>query len=123
MRHYSIEVFMAVIRYKDYIASIEFDPDIDSFFGRVVNIRDVVTFYGRSVEELQKEFAASIQAYLDLCAQKGIEPSKPFSGRFNIRMRPDLHRRAALAAAREGKSLNAWAVEIIEKAAEHTTST
>ncbi len=102
------------LKHGDYIATVEYDPDLDSFFGRVANIRDVVTFYGRSVDELRREFAASIEIYLDFCRERGVEPSKPFSGVLNLRLGPERHGRAAAAAALTGKSLNAWLIEAVD---------
>ncbi len=68
-----------------YVAVIEYDPDLDTFAGRVVNLSSPVTFYGRTPEELRKEFMASVRTYLDICRERGIEPEKPYSGRFNVR--------------------------------------
>jgi predicted HicB family RNase H-like nuclease len=107
---------MATIKYGDYIATIEFDPDIDMFFGNVVNLSGPVTFYGKSTDELKGEFEKSIQVYLDVCREQGIEPEKPYSGRFNIRMTPQQHRRFSQIAAVERKSLNAWVLEVLEQA-------
>jgi len=104
------------MKFEDYLATIEFDPEIEMFYGSVVNLSSPVTFYGKSVEELREEFAQSIKVYLEVCEERGIEPEKPFSGRFNIRMTPACHRALAQAAARHGKSLNAFAMEVLEGA-------
>lgn len=104
------------MKFEDYVATIEFDPEIDMFHGSVVNLSSPVTFYGKSVEELRQEFTQSIKTYLEVCQERGIEPEKPFSGRFNLRMTPECHRALALAAARHGKSLNAFALEVLESA-------
>lgn len=105
-----------MMRHGDFIASIEYDPDIDLFFGVVINLSSPITFYGKSTEELKHEFAESVQAYLDVCKERSIQPEKPFSGRFNIRMTPEQHRRYTYLAAAEGKSLNAWAIDALERA-------
>jgi predicted HicB family RNase H-like nuclease len=104
------------IKFNDYVASIEYDADIEMFFGRVMNLSSPVTFYGASVEELRREFANSIQAYLEVCRERGIEPEKPYSGRINIRTTPEQHRRFARQAAMAGKSLNNWALETMNQA-------
>lgn len=106
-----------IMKHGDYLAEIEFDPGIDLFFGCVINLCGPVTFYGKSVEELRKEFAKSIKVYLDVCRERGLEPEKPYAGRFDIRMSPELHRELAAAAARAGKSLNAWVIEHLQDAA------
>ena len=106
------------IKFNDYVASIEYDADIEMFFGKIVNLSSPVTFYGASVEELQREFENSIQAYLEVCRERGIEPERPYSGRINIRMTPEQHRRFAQQAAMKGKSLNAWALETMAQASQ-----
>ncbi len=106
------------IKFNDYVASIEYDADIKMFFGKIVNLSSPVTFYGASVEELQRELENSIQAYLEVCRERGIEPEKPYSGRINIRMTPEQHRRFAQQAAMKGTSLNAWALETMTQASQ-----
>ncbi len=83
---------------------------------RVGNINDVITFQGTSVEELRQEFTASVDDYLAWCEEREEEPEKPYSGRFLLRIEPDLHRQAALVAARKGVSLNAWVASAVERA-------
>lgn len=102
--------------YKGYTAKIEFDDEANLFHGQVLNLRDVITFQGQSVEELQREFAASVDDYLAFCAERGEEPEKPFSGRFVIRIEPALHRDIAIVASRAGKSINAWVTEVFQRA-------
>ena len=95
-------------KYKGYTASIDFDADEMVLHGRLDNIRDVITFHATSVEELQREFEAAVDDYLAFCAERNEEPEKPFSGRFVLRLDPQMHRKAALAADRSGVSLNTW---------------
>jgi predicted HicB family RNase H-like nuclease len=94
------------------------DDEASIFHGRVINTSDVITFYGKSVAELRKEFHKSVDVYLEFCAERGEEPDKPFSGQFVTRVSPDVHRRASLAAANAGKSLNAWVSEQLRAAIE-----
>ena len=108
---------MTTMRYGDYIAKIDYEEDSKLFHGRVLNLRDVVNFYGSSGEDLEREFRESIEAYLEVCAEEGIEPQKPYSGRFNVRLPPGLHRTIAETSAVEGMSLNAWVIEALAKAA------
>jgi len=82
-----------MIEYKGYIGIVEFDPEIDSFYGTVINTNDVSTFYGTSVAELQQEMRKSVDEYLDFCREQGKEPEEPFSGKLVIRTGPELHRR------------------------------
>jgi predicted HicB family RNase H-like nuclease len=97
-----------MIEYKGYTGVFEFDRSIDAFHGRVVGLRDVVTFQGRSLEELRREMAESVEDYLDLCAEVGKDPEKPYRGEFLVRTTPEVHRAAAMNAEAAGMSLNAW---------------
>ncbi|MEQ1857282.1 MAG: type II toxin-antitoxin system HicB family antitoxin [Longimicrobiales bacterium] len=97
-----------MIDYKGYTGVFEFDPTIDGFHGRVVGLQDVVTFEGRSVEELRHEMEESIEDYLELCHEAGKEPERPYRGEFLVRTTPEVHRAVATAAEAAGMSLNAW---------------
>ena len=106
------------MEYKGYIGQVELDDEASIFHGRVINTRDVITFQGKTVSELRKEFRQSIDVYLAFCDERGEEPDKPFSGQFVARVSPELHRRASLAATLAGKSLNAWVSEQLQAATE-----
>lgn len=107
-----------MMHYKEYVAAVEYDDEAGLFHGEVINTRDVITFQGRSVEALQKALADSIEDYLAFCAERKENPDKPFSGQFVVRVPPDIHRRAFMAAKKAGKSLNAWVAETLSHAAE-----
>ena len=106
---------MAVMEHEGYVGSIEYDEQDNVFHGRVINTRDVITFEGRSVDELRQALVDSITDYRAMCAEDGVEPEKPFSGRFLVRIEPELHRQAYLAAAHARKSLNAFVKEAISE--------
>ncbi len=106
-----------MMEYKGYRAAVRFDYDAGVFHGKVVDTRDVIFFEGTSVDQLIEEFHFSIDDYLAVCAERGREPSKPFSGHIPLRVPPEVHRAATAAAQAEGKSLNAWLTETIERAA------
>jgi predicted HicB family RNase H-like nuclease len=103
-----------MMQYKDYSGHVVFDDEQGIFHGEVLGLRDVVTFQGKSVAELRKAFRESVDDYLDFCSQRGEEPEKPVSGRFVLRVSPELHRRMLAQAKRSGKSLNAWVVSRLE---------
>ena len=105
-----------MMEYKGYQAVVQFDYEAGVFHGKVVDTRDVIFFEGTSVDQLIKEFHFSIDDYLAVCAERGREPSKPFSGRIPLKVSPKLHRAATAAAESEGKSLNSWVAEAIERA-------
>jgi len=103
-----------MMEYKGYIGKVEFDDEAGIFHGEVIDTRDVITFQGRSVDELKTAFQESIDDYLAFCKQRGEEPNKPFSGQFVTRVPPELHREVNLAASVSGRSLNAWVVEQLQ---------
>lgn len=105
-----------MMEHRGYVGTASFDDAADLFHGEVLNLRDVITFQGRSVEELRRAFRESVDDYLAFCAERGEAPEKPFSGRFNLRIRPDLHARAAARAKNEGLSLNAFVERALERA-------
>jgi predicted HicB family RNase H-like nuclease len=105
-----------MMEYKGYAGKVEFDDEAGIFHGEVIDTRDVITFQGRSVDELTTAFEESIDDYLAFCKQRGEEPNKPFSGQFVTRIPPELHRQVNLAASIAGKSLNAWVAEQLQTA-------
>lgn len=97
-----------MMTYKGYIGSVRFDDEAEIFHGEVTGLRDVVTFQGRTVEELKAAFKDSIDDYIEFCESRGEDPNYPYSGRFLLRIEPSLHRRLAELSSREGESLNNW---------------
>jgi predicted HicB family RNase H-like nuclease len=96
-----------------YSARIEYDPDIDMFRGEILGLNGGADFYGKTPEELRAEFGKSLAVFLDVCKEKGIEPRRSYSGRFNLRIPPELHEKLAIAAQAEGKSINTLAQEAL----------
>ncbi|MGA2737525.1 MAG: type II toxin-antitoxin system HicB family antitoxin [Bryobacteraceae bacterium] len=97
--------------YKGYQARVDLDEEAGVFHGEVINTRDVITFQGSSVKELKQAFEDSLDDYLDFCASRGEDPEKPFSGKFLVRVPPEVHREIMTEARRQGKSLNAYVLE------------
>ncbi len=106
-----------MLTYKGYQAKVDLDYDTGALYGRVVNTKDIIFFEADSFEQLRKEFEFSIDDYLAMCAERGEEPDRPYSGKVALRMSPELHRAVATAANVEGKSLNAWLNDAVERAA------
>jgi predicted HicB family RNase H-like nuclease len=104
------------MEYKGYIGKVELDEESGLLHGEVINTRDVITFEGESVSEVAQAFRDSVDDYLSFCAERGEEPDKPFSGRFVIRVSPELHRRVFTQARQADKSLNGWVAEVLEAA-------
>ncbi len=104
-----------MIEYGGYQAMVKYD-DAGFFHGEVIDTRDVITFQGTSVAELHRAFKDSVDEYLNVCAERGRNPDKPYSGKVALRLTPALHRAATAAAQAANKSLNAWLAETVERA-------
>lgn len=97
-----------MMEYKGYFAKVEFDDDANIFHGEVINLRDVITFEGETVYELRQSFKDSVDDYLAFCADRGEDPEKPYSGKFVVRVEPELHKSISIEARKKGLSLNVW---------------
>jgi len=87
------------LSYKDYTGSIEFSEEDGVFHGKVIGIKPSISFEGDSVQSLTEDFKNTIDEYLDFCHSKSITPERPFKGSFNVRIAPELHRKAATLAS------------------------
>ena len=97
-----------MLKYRDFYGSVEYSAHDECFFGKIIGTTDLVTFEGKSVDNLKKAFAEAVEDYLVLCKEAGKEPQKSYKGSFNIRISPELHKAAAAIASREGISLNTF---------------
>ena len=102
------------MEYKGYTARVVFDGDAGVLFGEVEGLRDVVTFEATTVEDLATAFRDSVEDYLEMCENRGKAAEKPYSGKFLVRVDPRLHRDIAMAAARAGKSFNAFTGDLLK---------
>ena len=105
-----------MMKYKGYTGHFDYDEDADIFHGNILGIRDVVTFQGRSLDELKAALHDSIDDYLEMCEKHGKEPDKPFSGKFSLRIPPELHEQAVCASMATHESLNVWITGVIKTA-------
>jgi predicted HicB family RNase H-like nuclease len=106
-----------VILIDGHKAVLSYDPDLGMIRGEFIGLNGGADFYAKSVDELVTEGRASLHVFLDLCRERGLEPVRSFSGRFNVRLDPRTHEAAVLAAAAENKSLNEWVADAIAQAA------
>lgn len=104
---------MNVMTVDGYKAKIEYDPDTDLFRGEILGLTGGADFYGKNPKELRAEFRKSLEVFLQVCREKGIEPRRSYSGKFNLRIPPELHERLAIVAQAEGKSINTLAQEAL----------
>lgn len=105
-----------VMEIDGFKAVIQYDPDIEMFRGEFMGLNGGADFYGRDIDSLKKEATTSLKVFLEMCEEDGVEPRKPYSGKFGVRVPPALHEQIAQAAAAEGKSLNQWIVESLDQA-------
>ena len=96
----------SVMKYKDYIGSVEFSEEDQIFYGKVLGIHSLISYEGESAKELIQDFHEAVDDYLELCAGKWIEPEKAYKGSFNVRISPDLYRSIAIHAIQDGMTLN-----------------
>lgn len=106
---------MTPMTYKGYAARIEYSDEDGCFIGHIAGITDVIGFHGDTVQEIRTAFMEAVDDYLETCAKAGIAPKKPYSGKIMLRVSPELHAKAAMAAAAQGKSLNALASEALDQ--------
>jgi predicted HicB family RNase H-like nuclease len=103
-----------ILEHKGFQGSVEFSFENNVLFGKILHINDLVSFEAESPVGLHEAFVEAVEDYLETCADLGVEPNKPFSGTFNVRIGRDLHRDAARQAVREDKSLNDLVKDAIE---------
>lgn len=105
-----------MMRYKDYIGIVEYDDVAKIFHGEIINTRDVITFQGKSVSEIEKAFQDSIDDYLNWCKEDDVNPEKPFNGKIALRIEPKLHREIASLSKQRKISINKFITKaIVEK--------
>jgi len=109
---------MNTMTFNNYHARIEYDPDLDLFRGEILGLNGGADFYGRNPKELRAEFKKSLTVFLEVCEEKSIEPRKHYSGKFNLRISPELHEQLAIVAQAKGKSINAVAQEALQNVVE-----
>ena len=97
-----------MLKYRGYTGYVIYDDEAHIFHGELVGIRAVITFQGTTVKEIEDAFKDSVDDYLDWCKQRGKEPEKTHSGKFNLRMPPALYVKVAAYAAQAGLSINSY---------------
>jgi predicted HicB family RNase H-like nuclease len=107
---------MNTMCYKGYTARVEYDERDNIFIGRVLGIRSIISFHGETVKQLRFQFEHAVKDYLAECERDGLQPEKAASGKLLLRVPPEVHGRALVAAQAAGKSLNQWATEILQRA-------
>lgn len=104
---------MNIMEVDGYQAVIQYDPDIDMFRGEFIGLNGGADFYAKDIDSLRKEGEISLQVFLDMCREDGVEPRKEYSGKFNLRVPAELHAELAIKAASSGKSLNQLVTDLL----------
>lgn len=102
------------MNYKGYTGHVEYDHEAKIFHGEILDIKDVITFQGQTVNEIEEAFQDSIDGYLQFCEEREEKPDKPFSGKFVVRISPSLHHLIYLQAVQSRKSLNRWITDTLK---------
>jgi predicted HicB family RNase H-like nuclease len=106
---------MNIMMLDGYQAKIEYDAEMDLFRGEILGLNGGADFYGRDPAELREEFRKSLTVFLEVCRENGIEPRRHYSGKFNLRISPELHEQLAIVAQAQGKSINTLAQEALQR--------
>lgn len=106
---------MGALKYKDFVASLEYSDVDDVFYGKILGVNDLILFEGSSVEELKQAFEEAVEDYLELCKEMDKNPYKSFKGSFNVRIPTDLHKKIFFRAQKTGLSLNQFIKTVLEK--------
>jgi len=107
---------MNEITYQNYSARIEYDPIDKIFVGHIVGIRDIVSFHGSTVEELESAFQEAVHHYLEVCEKIGQKPQRSYSGELTVHIPPEVHLAVANAAEIQSKSLDQWVSDVLGEA-------
>jgi predicted HicB family RNase H-like nuclease len=105
-----------VLEHRGYLGSVEFSAEDQCLCGKVEFIDDLILFDGTTVADVERAFRDAVDAYLQSCASRGVEPNQPFKGSFNVRIGGDLHKQAAYEAKRRGVALNEFVIQAIRHA-------
>jgi predicted HicB family RNase H-like nuclease len=104
------------LTYKGYTARIDFDERDNILVGRLLGINDVIGFHADNGVMLRAAFEEAVDDYLEACKEVGKQPDKPANGKLLLRIPTDVHAAALITAKSKGKSLNAWAGEVLGSA-------
>ena len=118
MKNEGVSAMPQTLEYKGYHASVVFDAEDEIFVGEVFGISDSLNFHGTSTKEIKEMFHQSIDNYLELCEKIGKNPEKEYKGTFNVRISPELHKKAALHAAEQNITLNQFVTDAIRESLE-----
>ncbi len=105
-----------LLKYKEYVSYISFDEEVRYFYGEVLGLSGGISFEGKTVEELEAALKESVEFYLDLCKQRGVEPEKSYSGKLRLRLKKSLHKKLSLEAVTREASISKLINEMLTEA-------
>ncbi|MFZ3109972.1 MAG: type II toxin-antitoxin system HicB family antitoxin [Rectinemataceae bacterium] len=103
-----------ILTYKEYMGSVHYCAEDEVFYGKIEGIEDLVSFEANSVDALKTAFCESVEDYLDICIRNGKDAEKSYKGSFNVRIPPELHKKAKRTAVKMGISLNQFMQKALE---------
>ncbi|MFZ2362283.1 MAG: type II toxin-antitoxin system HicB family antitoxin [Anaerolineae bacterium] len=106
---------MNIIEINGFRAVVQYDPEINMLRGEFIGVNGGADFYAKDIDGLRREGEISLKVFLDMCREDGVEPRKEYSGKFNLRVSPQLHAAIAIKAAADGKSLNQWVADALDR--------
>lgn len=104
---------MNIMDFDGYRAVIQYDPEIEMFWGEFIGLNGGADFYAKDIDGLRREGQLSLKVFLEMCQEDGVEPRKEYSGKFNLRVPSEVHEELAAAAASSGKGLNQWVRDVL----------
>lgn len=102
-----------ILEYKGYVGTIEFSEEDNILYGKVMGIRSLISYEGTTVSELVADFRSAVDDYLYTCEAEAVPPEKPYKGSFNVRIAPEMHKKAAIYAMTHNTSLNKFIEECV----------
>lgn len=103
-----------VLEYKDFIGSVECSLEDKILYGKILYVNGLITYEANTIDDLITEFQIAVDDYIEFCQEQGVDAYKSFNGKFNVRISPEIHKKASLLAAKQGISLNAFVSKAIE---------
>lgn len=101
------------LQYKGYEGSVLYSAEDEMLHGRILGIRDTISYGGTTVKSLRKNFRDAVDEYLRFCEETGKTPDTPYKGSFNVRIPPELHQKVARYADQHDMKLNAVVQEAL----------
>ena len=108
---------MGNMKYKGYTGSVDYSEEDNCLYGAVLGMsHDAITYEGKDVDELRKDFEGAVDDYIESCKAQGRAPRKPYSGNLNVRLTPEIHSRIATIAQQTGTTINNYIRQTLAKA-------